>query len=321
MKLMKIACLAVLAPFAAFAGDWTLDGDASKLAFGSVKKDAVGESHHFTGLSGGVADGVATISVDLASLETWIDIRNERMAEMVFKGFGPATLTAPIDVAALEALAPGESKVMDIDATLALGPATAEVEASVYALRISETRALIATDEMIWVSTEELGVNAGVDKLMEVAELPSITRAVPVTFRFAFDAGASDAAAKPVAATAAAATEEPEAAPTQTAGLAGDPEKGAKVFRKCKACHVVDEEKNKVGPHLVGVFGRQAASVDGYKYSKAFKGLDVVWTPEEMAAFLKKPRDYVKGTKMSFGGLKKQSDIDDVIAYIAAAGS
>ena len=80
MKFVKIACLAALAPFGAAAGDWTLDGEASKLAFGSVKKDAVGESHHFSGLSGGVADGIATISVDLASLETWIDIRNERMA-------------------------------------------------------------------------------------------------------------------------------------------------------------------------------------------------------------------------------------------------
>ncbi|MEO1612742.1 MAG: hypothetical protein AAFU55_10400, partial [Pseudomonadota bacterium] len=225
MRLLTAALAAIAMPFAAVAADWTLDGEASKLAFGSVKKDAVGESHHFSGLTGGVTDGIATISIDLASLETWIDIRNERMAEMVFKGFGPATLSAPIDVAALEALAPGEAKVMDIDATLALGPVSAELEASVYALRVSETRAIIATDEMIWVSTEELGVNAGVDKLMEVAELPSITRAVPVTFRFAFNAGE----AAPAAATAAAVTEEPaDEAPVQAAGLTGDPEKGAK---------------------------------------------------------------------------------------------
>lgn len=311
MKFLTTALLAATMPFAAFAGDWTLDGEASKLVFGSIKKDKVGESHNFSGLSGGVADGVANVSVDLASLETWIDIRNERMAEYVFKGMDPATLTAPIDVAALEALAPGESKVMDIDATLALGPVTADVEASVFALRVSETRAMITTDEIVWISTEELGVDAGVDKLMELAELSSITRAVPVTFRLAFDAGPS------VAATPAAATEEPEAeAPVATAALAGDPEKGAKIFRKCKACHVVDEEKNKVGPHLVNLIGRQASSVEGFKYSKAFEGLDVVWTPEELAKFLTKPRDYVKGTKMSFGGLKKQADIDDVLAYI-----
>ncbi|WP_420406330.1 c-type cytochrome [Nisaea sp.] len=102
---------------------------------------------------------------------------------------------------------------------------------------------------------------------------------------------------------------------------AGDADKGKKVFRKCKACHVVDKEKNRVGPHLVGIFGRKAGGLENFKYSKAMTGKGeegLVWTEETIAEYLKSPRGYVKGTRMSFAGLKKQDDIDNVIAYLKA---
>ena len=99
-----------------------------------------------------------------------------------------------------------------------------------------------------------------------------------------------------------------------------DIDKGKKVFRKCKACHEVMKEKNKVGPHLVNLFGRQAGSMEGYKYSKAMKakGADesLVWTEETLELYLTKPRSYVKGTKMAFPGLKKEADRQNVIAYL-----
>jgi len=101
----------------------------------------------------------------------------------------------------------------------------------------------------------------------------------------------------------------------------GDAAKGKKVFRKCKACHVVDKEKNRVGPHLVGIMGRSAASVEKFKYSKAMKAKaaeGLVWDEASIAEFLKAPKKYLKGTKMAFVGLKKQDDIDNVIAYIKA---
>ena len=100
---------------------------------------------------------------------------------------------------------------------------------------------------------------------------------------------------------------------------AGDIEAGAKVFRKCKACHYVDKEKNKTGPHLVAVLGREAGSLEGYKYSKAMKASGLVWDEETLAAYLKAPKKYVKGTKMAFAGLKKDKDVADVIAYLKAA--
>ena len=99
---------------------------------------------------------------------------------------------------------------------------------------------------------------------------------------------------------------------------AGDAKAGEKVFRKCKACHYVDKEKNKSGPHLVNIVGRAAGSVDGFKYSKAMKNSGLTWDEATLAEFLKKPKSYLKGTKMAFAGLRKDKDIDDVIAYLKA---
>jgi len=99
----------------------------------------------------------------------------------------------------------------------------------------------------------------------------------------------------------------------------GDPAKGAKVFRKCKACHVVDEEKNRVGPHLVGIIDRPVATVDGFKYSKAmveFGADGQVWDIDTLTVYLKKPKDLIKKTSMAFVGLKKDKDIENIIAYL-----
>ena len=101
----------------------------------------------------------------------------------------------------------------------------------------------------------------------------------------------------------------------------GDPEAGEKVFRKCKSCHQVGPDaKNASGPALNGIVGAPAGAADSYKYSNALtKAAEdgLVWDDSSLAAFLAKPRDFVKGTRMSFGGLRKQEDIANVIAYLA----
>jgi len=114
---------------------------------------------------------------------------------------------------------------------------------------------------------------------------------------------------------------EPEPAAEPVAAL--DPElvaAGEKVFKKCKACHQVgDGAKNKTGPVLNGIVGMPAGAVDGFKYSKAMSEAadgGLVWTEDELAAFLSKPKKYMKKTKMSFAGLKKQDDIDAIVAYL-----
>lgn len=105
------------------------------------------------------------------------------------------------------------------------------------------------------------------------------------------------------------------------AALAGDPAAGAKVFKKCAACHAVgDGAKHKVGPELNDLLGRTAGTADGYKYSKAMiaAGDDgLVWDETTLTTYLTKPKDLVKGTKMAFAGLRKEEDLENVIAYLA----
>lgn len=101
----------------------------------------------------------------------------------------------------------------------------------------------------------------------------------------------------------------------------GDADKGAKVFKKCKACHAVGADaKNKVGPVLNGVIGRDAGVYPDFKYSKAMIAAaedGLVWDEENLTAFLTKPKAFLKGTKMGFAGLKKESDIENILAYLA----
>ncbi|WP_370322308.1 cytochrome c family protein [Oricola sp.] len=102
--------------------------------------------------------------------------------------------------------------------------------------------------------------------------------------------------------------------------VTGDPEAGEKVFKKCKACHDI-EGKNKVGPHLDGVFGRTAGSVEDFqkKYSKGLKEAGangLVWNAETLAQYLPSPKDMIDGSKMTFK-LTKPDEIENVIAYLA----
>ena len=99
----------------------------------------------------------------------------------------------------------------------------------------------------------------------------------------------------------------------------GYPDRGKKVFNKCKACHVVGAEKNRVGPHLVGLFGRPSGSLEGFNYSKAMAGAEIVWGEDTLDGYLENPRKYLKGTRMAFAGLKKEQDRQDVIAYLKQA--
>ncbi|PIB24632.1 hypothetical protein BFP76_05475 [Amylibacter kogurei] len=106
--------------------------------------------------------------------------------------------------------------------------------------------------------------------------------------------------------------------------VAVDPElikAGEKVFRKCKACHKVgDSAKNGVGPMLNGIIDRPAATVDGFSYSGAMKKAGeegVIWNAENLTAYLESPKGFVKGTKMSFAGLRKEKDVTAIIAYLS----
>ncbi len=94
---------------------------------------------------------------------------------------------------------------------------------------------------------------------------------------------------------------------------------GEQVFGKCKACHVVDTDKNKIGPSLMGVIGRTAGTHAGFKYSNAMVEAGtsgIVWDEAALTSYLQNPKAFIKGTKMAFAGLKAEEDVANVIAYL-----
>jgi cytochrome c2 len=136
---------------------------------------------------------------------------------------------------------------------------------------------------------------------------------------------ATDVTETPSTEVAAAPAEPAPVEPALEASEAADPAliaAGEGVFKKCKACHQVgDGAKNRAGPILSGIVGQTAAAVEGFKYSKSFISAGesgLVWNAETLTEFLVKPKSYIKGTKMTFAGLKKQSDIDAIVAYLGS---
>ncbi|OCP02447.1 MULTISPECIES: cytochrome c family protein [unclassified Ensifer] len=99
----------------------------------------------------------------------------------------------------------------------------------------------------------------------------------------------------------------------------GDAAAGATVFKKCAVCHVADSDTNKVGPSLNHLFGRTAGTHPDFSYSSAMvdagKG-GLVWDEAHLRDYLHNPRTKIKGTKMAFAGLKDDTQISDLIAYL-----
>ncbi len=190
MKLLTGIVLgaSLIAATPAFA-EWKSVDDQSRVAFGSVKKDVVGEVHHFNRVSGSVSDGgELKINIDLSSVETNIDIRNERMAKHVFDaGKATATITGQIDMAEITSLKPGEMTVIEVETQLAFAGSENDVDAEMLVARLTDNRVLVTTSDFIMLSTEDLGIDAGIDELMKLAKLPGITRVTPVAIRMVFD--------------------------------------------------------------------------------------------------------------------------------------
>lgn len=171
------------------AGAWQLAADQSNVGFVSVKAGDVGEAHSFKTLEGSVApDGAVNIGIDLASVDTGVDIRNQRMRDMLFEvtGFPKATLSAKIDPAAVSALKPGERKALAVPVTLDLHGTTNTIEARLMVTRLAGNSMLVETASPLIIDAGAVGLGAGVEKLRAVANLPAISAAVPVTASLVF---------------------------------------------------------------------------------------------------------------------------------------
>lgn len=102
----------------------------------------------------------------------------------------------------------------------------------------------------------------------------------------------------------------------QYQSLTGDPRAGQRVFAQCMTCHVVQEGQNRVGPSLYNIIGREAGTIEGFRYSDANKNSGIIWTEPTMFAYLENPQAFIPGTIMAFPGVPDPQDRADVIAYI-----
>jgi len=169
--------------------DWALNSAESHLHFVSVKADALGELHHFTKISGTAsADGTVTVEIDLSSVETNIPIRNERMREFLFQvaDFPRATITSKVDVAKYGALNTGERVVESFPFSLALHGKSAGYQAMASVVKLADDQIVVSSVAPVIVSAESFGLVPGIDKLQSLAGLPSISKAVPVSFSLVF---------------------------------------------------------------------------------------------------------------------------------------
>ena len=174
---------------AAASAQWTLNNEASTLSFVTVKADHVAEVHTFDELSGAIQeDGQVLIEIALASVNTLVPIRNERMQSMLFETdlFPRGSITAQIDTDQLANMALGSSEKMGVDFSLELHNQTQTYNATVLVSR-QENGLMATTLKPIVVNAGSFDLVSGVESLREVAGLPSISRAVPVSFTVVFD--------------------------------------------------------------------------------------------------------------------------------------
>jgi hypothetical protein len=186
IKSVMLTCL-ILGSVSASA-QWSLDNEASVLSFVTVKAEHIAEAHTFNSLSGSLgADGQLSVEVELASVDTLIPIRNERMREMLFEVdvFPVALLSAEVDVKELSSLEVGEWLDQEIPLTLALHGNTVGMDAAVRITQLDDGYSASLLTPLI-LSADNVGLVAGVEKLRQVAGLSSISRSVPVSFNVTF---------------------------------------------------------------------------------------------------------------------------------------
>ena len=171
------------------AESWVLDNEASHLNFVTVKAGDLAEAHRFRTLSGEVSvDGAAEISIDLASVDTLIPIRDERMREHLFQTirFPEAIVSLQFDSEQVASIAEGSGETVQLDGELSMMNHRVAVSTDALVVRLTATRVLVVSRTPVVVHAASLRLVDGIEKLRELASLPSISKAVTVNFALTF---------------------------------------------------------------------------------------------------------------------------------------
>ncbi|MCR9279539.1 MAG: YceI family protein [Pseudomonadaceae bacterium] len=181
---------------------WLLDNERSSLSFVSIKAADLPETHRFTSLSGTVSDdGSARVSIDLASVDTGIEIRDERMREIVFAPIAAAgsnataVVTTQIDLAAIQALPVGSQRDEMVELEIEFGPVTLSQTAEMTILKMASDEVVVTSRQPLLLNAGLLGIGEALDTLQALAGLPSISRAVPVDVQLTYVGALAAAAA------------------------------------------------------------------------------------------------------------------------------
>lgn len=171
------------------AESWVLDNESSHLNFVTVKAGDLAEAHRFRTLSGEVSvDGAAEISIDLASVDTLIPIRDERMREHLFQTirFPKAIVSLQFDPEQITSIAEGSSETLSLGGELTMMNHRIPVRTDALVVRLTPTRLLVVSRKPVVVHAASLRLVEGIEKLREIASLPSISKAVTVNFALSF---------------------------------------------------------------------------------------------------------------------------------------
>jgi polyisoprenoid-binding protein YceI len=187
--MMKTLLFTVALAISQIAVSAPLDTENSVLNIISTKNGTFAEIHSFSGLTGSLSkSGSVEVSVPLASINTGIEIRNQRMRDFLFNTevFPTASFEANIDVTAIELLEVGEVSELRVNGEITMNGQTAKTLVNVVIARQLDGSLIIATKQPFIINAQDFGYVDGINKLKELAALPSISTAVPVTFSVVF---------------------------------------------------------------------------------------------------------------------------------------
>ena len=187
--LIKLALLSSFLWISNVHAEWSLQGDESSIHFVSIKKDTIGEIHSFKQLEGKIADsGEFQFSIQLGAVETNIPIRNERMNEFLFEitKFPLASGSGKVDMTEVRKLSVGSVKTMTVPVTIELHGKSVQKTVMLQAAKLSDEKLWVVTAAPFLIDVAEFDLTSGVDKLRELAALPNIAQAVPVSVSLMF---------------------------------------------------------------------------------------------------------------------------------------
>jgi polyisoprenoid-binding protein YceI len=193
MKILKtiVSVTLLMAAVSVQAAGWQIDNAQSQLNFVSIKKGDVAEVHHFDRLTGSLSDtGLFTVEIDLESVNTNIEIRDQRMREFLFDvvDFPTAILSAQVDPTVVTALVAGQSQTATVDAELSLHGQKQTLAIEVMISKLSDNKLMLVSAKPLVLNVSAFDLVQGVEKLRELAGLPSISHAVPVSFYLTLNA-------------------------------------------------------------------------------------------------------------------------------------